>query len=188
MPYIAAKPDLAPSAEELRSRIPGWGADLDPAVRPSWPMEQDDPEPTGAHWDFPERQPDDPARERSIEHRFLTPVYGTAQPLHGLSGVVRRFAYRRFGEDRTVRWLLLVLGDRIESTGAHLRSIFSARPDNPITQTGILAEPAHRPLRSRFGRGRLDLRHTWLDPFIVAAPWLAAAGVVVLVVRRLQRR
>ncbi len=34
-------------------------------------------------------------RERSIEHGMLPPVFGTAQPLHGVSGAIRRHAYRR---------------------------------------------------------------------------------------------
>ena len=54
MAYTREKPRIARSTVELRSSIPGWGADLNPADRPSFPKEamQD----TGAHWDFPERQ------------------------------------------------------------------------------------------------------------------------------------
>ena len=37
MTYTPHKPPLAESADELRARIPGWGADLDPADRPSVP-------------------------------------------------------------------------------------------------------------------------------------------------------
>jgi hypothetical protein len=188
MPYTADKPDSAPSAEELRTRIPGWGADLDPADRPSFPRERFDPGAAGAHWEFPDRQPDDPARERSIEHAMLTPVYGTAQPLHGVSGAIRRFAYSRFSEARAAHWLLLVLGDRVESAGAHVRSLFSARPDNPITETGVLAEHGHGPVRSRFGRGRIDNRHSWMDPLIVVTPWLMVAGVMVIGIRLVIRR
>ena len=73
------------TADQLRARIPGWGADLDPADRPSYPKLQY-PADTGAHWDFPERQPERWPREKSIEHRFVTPVFGTAQPLRGISG------------------------------------------------------------------------------------------------------
>src|SRR3954452_2427261 len=81
-----------PDSDELRARIPGWGADLDKADRPSVPkLKFLD---TGAWWDFPERQFENRPRERSVEHRFLTPVFGTAQPLHGLSGVMRRFGYK----------------------------------------------------------------------------------------------
>ena len=94
MPYTAEKPRLTPSVEELRQRIPGWGVDLDPADRPGVPKERFDPGSTGAHWDFPERQEERWPRERSIEHKFLTPVFGTSTPPSGLSGVLRRYAYR----------------------------------------------------------------------------------------------
>lgn len=74
-PYTADKALRTESADELRARIPGWGADLDPKDRPSVPRERF--EPTGAHWGFPERQEEKWPRERSIEHEFLTPVFGT---------------------------------------------------------------------------------------------------------------
>jgi len=188
MAYTANKPTPPPSPEELRARIPGWGADLDPADRPSSPKERSDLPPTGAHWDFPDRQGADPDRERSIEHKFLTPVYGTAQPLHGLSGAIRRYAYRHFSEGVSTHWLLLVLGDRVEAIGAHVRSLASSRPDDPITQSGALSEPKHRPLTSRFGRGRFDVRHTWMDPLIVVGPWVLAGAGVIAVVRRVASR
>ena len=35
MAYTAEKPPLAESSDELRNRIPGWGADLDPKDRPA---------------------------------------------------------------------------------------------------------------------------------------------------------
>jgi hypothetical protein len=40
-------------------------------------------------------------------------VFGTAQPLRGLSGAVRRVAYRT-PEHRTARWMLLLAGDRLD--------------------------------------------------------------------------
>src|SRR4029450_9615665 len=86
MPYTAEKPPLTETADDLRARIPGWGADLNPTDRPSVPKERFDPSTTGAHWDFPERQPEKWPRERSIEHKFLTPVFGTSCPPQGLSG------------------------------------------------------------------------------------------------------
>src|SRR3954447_15200416 len=98
MPYTAEKPSAGPSIDELRARIPGWGVDLDPKDRPSVPREQFLP--TGAHWDFPDRQPETWPRERSVEHKFLTPAFGTAQPPHGLSGAIRKHAYARYSEGR----------------------------------------------------------------------------------------
>src|SRR5690554_4517860 len=98
MPYTASRPARRESNEELKARIPGWGADLDPADRPSVPRERFDPSLSGAHWTFPERQDENEPRERSIEHQQLTPVFGTSVPLRGLSGAIRRYAYTRFSE------------------------------------------------------------------------------------------
>jgi len=117
----------------------------------------------------------------------LPPVFGTAQPLHGLSGAIRRLAYARFSEGRATHWFLLVIGDRVEAFGAHVRSLFSRRPDNPITQTGVLSEPRRHPISSRVGRGRVDLKHAWIDPILVAGPWLLVGGLVVLALRRRRR-
>jgi hypothetical protein len=188
MPYTAERPAARESSQALRTRIPGWGVDLDPADRPSVPRERFDPGATGAHWRFPDRQEVRSPRERSIEHAQLPPVFGTAVPLRGLSGAVRRLAYRRFSEGRAAHWLLLILGDRVDAIGSHLRSFASLRPDNPITQTGVLSEVRRRGFSSRFRRGRVDIRHQWLDPIIVAGPWLLAAGAVALVVRGVARR
>ena len=180
--YVRDKRTPTPSREELRARIPGWGVDLDPADRPSYPKLQY-PADTGAHWDFPERQPEKEPRERSIEHAFVTPVFGTAQPLTGLSGVVRRYAYARFSEGRLAHWLLLVAGDRIDAAEHRLRSFASTRPDVPAT--GVRSEFTRGGLRSR--RGRSDARHHLLDPVVVAGPWVAGAGAAVLGVRKAVR-
>ena len=183
--YVPDLPQMRETPEQLRERIPGWGADLDPADRPSHPKLQYAPESTGAHWRFPDRQPGAEGRERSIEHAFVTPVFGTAQPLHGASGIIRRLAYRRFSEARLAHWLLLIAGDRVDAWGSHLRSFASLHPDNLVTETGVLSElSAGGTSRS----GRSDRRHQLLDPVIVAGPWVAAAGVTVLAARRLVQR
>src|SRR3954463_15597069 len=150
MVYTAEKPDLAPSPATLRSRIPGWGADLDPADRPSVPRERFDLQFDGDGRELPERQPEKWPRERSVEHRFLTPVFGTAQPLHGVSGKIRRFAYR-YSEGRAAHWLILMAGDRVDAFGSHVRSLFTLRPDNPVTETGISAELRYHGIKSRTG-------------------------------------
>lgn len=176
-----------PSSDDLRSRIPGWGADLDPADRPSYPKLDLRPDLTGAHWRFPERQPDPGQRERSIEHRFLTPVFGTAQPLRGLSGRIRRLAYARYSEGRLAHWLLLIAGDRVDTFGSTLRSFASSRPDNLITETGIMAELKGHPIASRLGQNRTDWKHHPMDPVIVLAPWVLAGWAAVSLVRRVLR-
>ncbi|MFP3459932.1 hypothetical protein R5O87_03655 [Arthrobacter globiformis] len=175
-PYIPNKRIPPKSAEELRAQIPGWGADLDPADRPSYPREQPGIE-TGARWDFPERQPEKWPRERSVEHAFLPPVFGTSTPSAGVSGAIRRYAYK-YSEGRAAHWLLLMGADRVDAGEHHLKSLATLRPDNPITETGVVSEFRGGGFRSRFGQDRADVNHQWMDPIIVAGPWvLAAAGL-----------
>jgi hypothetical protein len=177
----------AETPAQLKARIPGWGADLDPRDRPSYPKLDFRDDLTGAHWEFPERQPEKWPRERSIEHAFLTPVFGTAQPPAGLSGRIRRLSYARYSEGRAAHWLLLILADRVDAWESHLRSFATLRPDNPITETGVKAEFTRHGLRSRLGRKRTDLVHQPFDPVIVVGPWVAAAAGSYLGVRKLVR-
>jgi hypothetical protein len=186
MAYTADKPTQAESSDQLRARIPGWGVDLDPKDRPSVPREHFDPTLTGAHWDFPERQPETWPRERSIEHKFLTPVFGTSCPPKGLSGAMRKYSYRRFSEARAAHWLILVAADRVDAVESHLRSFVTLRPDNPITQTGVQSEFSHHGASSRFGTKRADLVHQPLDAVIIAGPWVAAGAGAYAAVKRLR--
>jgi hypothetical protein len=185
MPYTAAKPALPRTVEELREGIPGWGADLDPAVRPSVPRELPVPQEL-LGTPAPVQQEARAPRERSIEHERLTPVFGTAVPLRGFSGVVRRWSYRRFSEGRAAHWLLLLAADRVDAIESHLISFTTSRPDEPLTESGVLGEAGHHPVASR--RGRVDARHQVLDPVVVAGTWVVAALGVVGLVRRLRRR
>jgi hypothetical protein len=177
-----------PDSEALRERIPGWGADLDPTDRPSVPRLKFDPGATGAHWDFPERQPERRPRERSIEHEFLTPVFGTSTPLRGLSGVIRRYAYLHFSEARAAHWLLLLGADRVDAAESHLRSLATLHPDNPITETGLKSEITHHGWKARTGTTRVDNSHTWMDPLIVAGPWVATAALLIKLGRAAGKR
>ena len=187
MPYTPEKPPLPETADQLRARIPGWGVDLDPALRPS-SRKQLPPQPAaGVHWDAPERQPEHRPRERSIEHGQLPAVFGTTLPLRGASGAIRRYAYRRFSEGRAAHWLLLLLGDRVDAWESHLRSFATLRPDNPLTQTGIRSEFTHHGLASRLGQRRADRTHHWLDPLLVAGPWVAVGAAAVAGGRALTR-
>jgi hypothetical protein len=188
MAYTPEKPPLAESSDELRARIPGWGVDLDPRDRPAVPRLQFDPNLSGAHWDFPERQPQKWPRERSIEHKFLTPVFGTSCPPKGLSGMMRRLAYNRYSEGRAAHWLILIAADRVDALESAVASFVTMRPDNPVTETGVLSEISRHGISSRFGQRRTDVRHQALDPLIVAAPWVAAGGLAYTGMKALAKR
>src|SRR3954468_5835489 len=170
--YTPDKPPLAESSEQLRQRIPGWGADLDPADRPSVPRERFDPEASGAHWRFPDRQPEHRPRERSIEHAGLTPVLGTAQPLRGLSGAIRRYAYARYSEGRTAHWLVLMAGDRVDVAESAVASALRGRPDRPLHERGLESEAKHHGLSTRLRSRRTDKKHQWMDPVVAVGPWV----------------
>src|SRR3954447_15645768 len=152
MRYTAKKPAINPPSEQLRASIPGWGVDLDPSDRPSVPRERFDLGATGAHWNFPERQPEKWPRERSIEHEILTPVFGTAQPPRGLSGAIRKLAYARYSEARAAHWLLLIAADRVNVYESFVTGILTGRPDNLVAETGIKAEVTRHGLSSRIGQ------------------------------------
>jgi hypothetical protein len=186
MTYTAEKPTLTPPSEELRARIPGWGADLDPKDRPSVPRLQFDPNLSGARWELPEQQPEKWPRERSIEHSRLTPVFGTSCPPRGVSGAIRKYSYTRFSEGRAAHWLLLMFADRVEATGAHIVALSKLHPD-PIA-SGLRGELKGNGIASRFGKKRTDVKHQWLDPLVVAAPWLVAGLTGYRAVKRLRRR
>jgi hypothetical protein len=188
MAYTPEKPPLAESSDELRARIPGWGVDLDPRDRPAVPRLQFDPNLSGAHWNFPERQPQKWPRERSIEHKFLTPVFGTSCPPKGLSGMMRRLAYNRYSEGRAAHWLILIAADRVDALESAVASFVTMRPDNPVTETGVLSEISRHGISSRFGQRRTDVRHQAVDPVIVAAPWVAAGGLAYTGVKALAKR
>jgi hypothetical protein len=185
-PYRAGKTPSPESSMALRARIPGWGADLDPKDRPSFPREVPGIE-TGAHWKFPDRQPETQPRERSIEHAMLTPVFGTSAPLKGASGAIRRFAYRKYSEGRAAHWLLLIAADRVDAWENHLKSLATFRPDNPVTETGIGSEFSGNGLTSRTGN-RVDTNHSWMDPVIVAGPWVLVGLGGAAVLRALRSR
>ncbi len=97
-----------------------WGVDLEPSRRPGVPMMRD-PQP----WPNT-RFPPEPQRGESAvpmhgrPNKTMPPVFGTSVPLRGLSGVVRRLAYR-LPDHYPSHWLLMLLGDRVDSWSYHAR-------------------------------------------------------------------
>jgi hypothetical protein len=101
---------------------------------------------------------------------------------------MRRLAYLRYSEGRAAHWLLLIAADRVNAVEAHLESFFTARPDNPITETGVLSEGRRHGYSSRVGQNRADLAHQPLDPILVGGPWVLVGGAAVLGLRAVLRK
>ncbi|WP_051938811.1 hypothetical protein [Luteibacter sp. 9135] len=97
-----------------RSTIPGWGADLDRADRPAVPMERKPPRLEGVHWSEPSPQPPSVEILQSIEYFRRPPVFGTSVPPRGVSGWIRRRAFRH-SENNLRHWLMLLAADRVDA-------------------------------------------------------------------------
>jgi hypothetical protein len=94
---------------------PARGIDLDPARRPGVPRLRDPPHPLpNARRPLTRQHSDVTVFMHGRPHKTFPPVFGTAVPPHGLSGLVRRAAYHY--PDHVMRhWTMLLLADRIDS-------------------------------------------------------------------------
>jgi hypothetical protein len=82
--------------------------------------------------------------------------------------------------------MLLLAADRVEAAGAHAAALLKLHPD-PIA-SGLRGEINGNGIASRFRTKRTDVKHQWLDPFIVAAPWFLAGLTAYETVKQLRRR
>lgn len=90
----------------------GRAVDLDARNRPGVPMEKDPQPLPGSRAPIEPMQPDAGIFKDALPQP-MPPVFGTAQPPAGLSGLIRRFAYR-YPDNLTRRWMLLMLADRVD--------------------------------------------------------------------------
>jgi hypothetical protein len=132
-----------PTREQL-AHIQGWGADLDHKNRPAVPMERTParliPEPRGPI----EQQREDVEVFVSPERPGITPLFGTAQPPRGLSGMIRRAAYK-MTENDVRHWLLLLVADRVNMVEGIGEDLARGHVPNVFAEMGIKAEWKHNP-------------------------------------------
>jgi len=122
------------------SHIKGWGIDADVKNDPTYPMKnRTDEEQQGYTWERPEQQPDHVEILKSVERPNLTAVFGTASPPSGLSGAIRRVAYK-YSESSYGRWLPLVLADRIGAVEGVIEDIARGHIPNIFAERGWNAE------------------------------------------------
>ena len=123
--------------------IPGWGMDADPENDPTYPMKHYN----GAdhqRLDY-ERAPQQPINIEifhSIERPGVTRVFGTSTPPSGLSGVIRRFAYK-YSEATATHWMTLILADRVDVIQGKLNDLKHGILPNPWIERGWKAEWKH---------------------------------------------
>ena len=122
------------------SQIKGWGVDADPRNDPTYPMKhRDDGEHAGYSWERPPQQPIDTEILHSIERPNVTSVFGTSTPPSGLSGVIRRIAFR-YSESSYGHWLPLMLADRVSVAEGVLGDLKHGHVPNIFAELGWKAE------------------------------------------------
>jgi hypothetical protein len=125
------------------TRLPGWGVDADPRNDPTYPMRDrardDSP---GMNWSRPEQQASGIETLRSIEHNRQPAVFGESTPPRGLSGSLRRRAFR-FSESQWAHWLMLMAADRIDVVEGLLEDFRRGKVPNVLGEHGMRAELQH---------------------------------------------
>jgi hypothetical protein len=122
------------------SQLPGWNIDNDPENDPTYPMRTRTPDDhKGYSWERPTQQPITIEVLHSIERPNVTAVFGTSVPPSGLSGVIRRFAFR-YSENSYLHWLPLLLADRVNVVEGVLSDLAHGHVPNIFAEKGYPVE------------------------------------------------
>jgi hypothetical protein len=127
------------------AHIKGWGADLDHANRPAYPRERKPNRLEGVHWHEPENQALTVEILRSNERPAMTPLFGTTVPPTGVSGNMRRFAFR-YSENDLRHWLILLAADRVQMVEGLVDDLSKGHVPNAFAEMGGPAEIRHNPV------------------------------------------
>lgn len=153
------------------SHIKGWGIDADTRNDPTYPMKhRTDQEIRGYTWKRPPQQTPTIEILRSVERPNLPAVFGTSIPPSGLSGKIRREAYK-YSESSYGRWLPLVMADRIGVFEGIIDDLKRGHVPNIFAERGWKAEWKYN--RKNF--------------MIKVAAGIAAAGVASFLLSRKKR-
>ncbi|WP_230679894.1 hypothetical protein [Pontibacter sp. 172403-2] len=164
----------APPAAKDYAHIKGWGIDADPKNDPTYPMKhRTNGEHKGYTWDRPPLQPVTVEVLHSIERPNITAVFGTAVPPQGLSGMIRRYAFK-YSESSFGHWLPLLLADRVNVVEGIVDDLVHGHIPNIFAEKGYKMEWKYN-------------RKSLLQKMAVGAA-VATAAVVLLSRKRRARR
>ena len=122
------------------THIKGWGIDADPENEPTYPMKKytgDDH--ARINWVRPVLQPETVEILHSNERPSLSAVFGTSTPPSGLSGKIRRYAFK-YSESSFGHWLPLILADRINMVEGLVEDLKKGHIPNIFAERGWKAE------------------------------------------------
>ena len=130
---------------EKYAHIKGWGVDADPTNEPTHPIKKytgDDHQ--RINWERPPLQPQTVEVLHSNERPNLSAVFGTSVPPSGLSGVIRRYAFKH-SENEYLHWLPLLLADRVNVVEGIVDDLKHGHIPNIFAERGWKAELKHNP-------------------------------------------
>jgi hypothetical protein len=127
------------------SHIKGWGVDADPKNDPTYPIKhRTNEEHKGYSWERPPLQPVNIEVLHSNERPNVTAVFGTSVPPSGLSGMIRRFAFK-YSESSYGHWLPLLVADRVNVVEGIVDDLMHGHIPNIFAEKGWNAEWKHNP-------------------------------------------
>lgn len=132
--------NIAINTTNEHANIKGWGIDADHENEPTYPMKKytgDD----HRRMNY-KRPPQQPVKEEilmSNERPSLPAVFGTSAPPSGLSGMIRRYAFK-FSEGSWGHWLPLILADRINVVEGIVDDLKQGYVPNIFAERGWNAE------------------------------------------------
>jgi hypothetical protein len=136
--------------------IPGWGMDIDPDNEPTYPIKNytgDDH--NRSNYEKAEQQPITIELLKSNERPQPSVVFGTSVPPSGISGAIRRYAFKH-SEDRYRHWIPLILADRINAWEGIIDDFKKGTIPNIVKERGWKSEFRHNPLQM-IGRAAISL-------------------------------
>jgi len=127
------------------SHIKGWGIDNDPQDEPNYPMKHytgDDH--MRIRWKRPTLQKVDVELLLSTERPTPSAVFGSKNPPRGLSGMIRRYAFRH-SENEFKHWLPLLLADRVDVIEGMIEDLVHMKFPRVVKERGWYALAKHAP-------------------------------------------
>lgn len=122
------------------THINGWGIDADPENEPTYPMKKytgDDH--NRLNWIRPVQQRTDVEILHSNERPGLSAVFGTPVPPSGISGAIRRYAFK-YSESSYGHWLPLILADKINVIEGIIDDVKQGHIPNIFAEKGWKSE------------------------------------------------
>ena len=132
--------DFKKSIEADHSHIKGWGVDADTKNDPTYPMKnRTNEEHKGYSWERPPQQRQTVEILKSVERPNLTATFGTPNPPSGLSGMIRRLAFK-YSESSFAHWLPLIIADRIGAVEGVIDDLAHGHVPNLFAEHGLKSE------------------------------------------------